>query len=61
MLYASGKIGYLDVLDAERGLASSDAALAQSSGQLVDDQVLLFLALGGGWQDTPAAGAPMAR
>ncbi|WP_213990254.1 TolC family protein [Sodalis sp. dw_96] len=58
MLYASGKIGYLDVLDAERGLAASDAALAQSSGQLADDQVLLFLALGGGWQDTPAAGAP---
>ncbi|WP_413735670.1 efflux transporter outer membrane subunit [Sodalis sp. RH21] len=49
-LYASGKIGYLDVLDAERGLASSNAALAQSEGQLADDQVMLFLALGGGWQ-----------
>ncbi len=49
-LYASGKIGYLDVLDAERSLSSSDAALAESQGQLADDQVLLFLALGGGWQ-----------
>lgn len=51
-LYASGKIGYLDVLDAERSLASSTAALAQSQGQLSDDQVLLFLALGGGWEAT---------
>ncbi len=53
-LYASGKIGYLDVLDAERSLADSDAALAQSRAQLADDQVMLFLALGGGWKTAPA-------
>lgn len=57
LLYSSGKIGYLDVLDAERGLASSDAALAQSAGQLSDDQVMLFLALGGGWEAPTALDA----
>ncbi|MEL5449897.1 TolC family protein [Serratia bockelmannii] len=50
LLYSSGKVGYLDVLDAERTLADSQLALAQSEGQLSVDQVTLFLALGGGWQ-----------
>lgn len=49
LLYTSGKVGYLDVLDAERTLADSQLALAQSAGQLTGDQITLFLALGGGW------------
>lgn len=49
-LYTAGKTGYLDTLDAERSLATSEAALATSEAQLADDQVLLFLALGGGWE-----------
>ena len=55
-LYQGGKTGYLDALDAERSLATSEAALAGSQAQLADDQVNLFLALGGGWEaaDTPA-------
>ena len=52
-LYRSGRTGYLDALDAERGLASSEATLAASDADLADDQVSLFLALGGGWE--PAA------
>jgi NodT family efflux transporter outer membrane factor (OMF) lipoprotein len=48
-LYIKGRIGYLEALDAERTLAAAEAALAASEAQLVDDQVLLFLALGGGW------------
>ncbi|MDM0073392.1 TolC family protein [Variovorax sp. J2P1-59] len=48
-MYQSGKVGYLDALDAERSLASGEAALAASDAQLADDQVTLFLALGGGW------------
>ncbi|MDF1483899.1 TolC family protein [Ramlibacter sp. H39-3-26] len=55
-LYRSGKTGYLDALDAERSLAASEAALAASEAQLSDDQVVLFLALGGGWE---GADAPM--
>ena len=49
-LYRSGRTGYLDALDAERGLASSEATLAASDADLADDQVSLFLALGGGWE-----------
>lgn len=48
-LYRNGKTGYLEALDAERSLAASEAALAASEAQLADDQVALFLALGGGW------------
>jgi NodT family efflux transporter outer membrane factor (OMF) lipoprotein len=51
-LYRSGRTGYLDALDAERGLASSEATLAASDAELADDQVSLFLALGGGWEAT---------
>lgn len=49
-LYEGGKVGYVDALDAERVLATNEAALAASQAQLADDQVLLFLALGGGWE-----------
>ena len=48
-MYQSGKVGYLDALDAERSLASGEATLAASDAHLADDQVTLFLALGGGW------------
>ena len=62
-LYRSGRTGYLESLDAERALASSEAALAASDAELADDQVALFLALGGGWEggkdgDKPGAPAP---
>jgi len=49
-LYRSGRTGYLEALDAERGLASSEATLAASQAELADDQVSVFLALGGGWE-----------
>ena len=56
-LYQSGRTGYLDALDAERGLATSEATLAQSDAELADDQVTLFMALGGGWESVPTAAA----
>ena len=46
-LYQNGRTGYLDSLDAE-------AALAASEAQLADDQVVLFMALGGGWEPDEA-------
>ncbi len=52
-LYQSGRTGYLEALDAERGLAGTEATLAASDADLADDQVGLFLALGGGWEPTP--------
>jgi NodT family efflux transporter outer membrane factor (OMF) lipoprotein len=60
-LYQSGRTGYLDALDAERGLATSEATLAASDAELADDQVSLFLALGGGWEAAPAAGVATAK
>ena len=57
LLYRSGKTGYLEALDAERSLASADAALADMQAQLAQDQVRVFMALGGGWEDQPASAA----
>jgi outer membrane protein, multidrug efflux system len=48
-LYRGGRVGFLDLLDAERSLASAQSALAASDTQLSGDQVAIFLALGGGW------------
>ena len=53
-LYQSGKTGQLEALDAERTLASSEAALASSAAQLAEDQVAVFMALGGGWETDEA-------
>jgi outer membrane protein TolC len=60
-LYRSGRTGYLDALDAERGLATSEATLAASDAELSDDQVSLFLALGGGWEPAPVQAANAGR
>lgn len=46
----AGTADGLDVLDAERGLVTAEAALAQAHEQLGLDQVTVFKALGGGWQ-----------
>lgn len=53
-LFRAGKTDYLNVLDAQRTLAMDESALAASQAALSADQVDLFLALGGGWQDSSA-------
>lgn len=50
ILYQGGRTNYLDNLDAERNLATTELALATSHAELMQDQIALFLALGGGWQ-----------
>jgi outer membrane protein TolC len=50
-----GRADSLAVLDAERTLAQAEADLAESDARLVDAQVDLFRALGGGWQSAPTA------
>ena len=50
-----GRADSLVVLDSERTLAQSEADLAEADGRVVDAQVDLFRALGGGWQ---TAGRP---
>jgi len=54
-LQLGGRINQLAVLDAQRTLASAELSLAQLQAGISDDQVAIFLALGGGWQQsTPA-------
>lgn len=52
-LYKHGRIDFLATLDAERTLANDESAYAASSAKLVNDQIGVFLALGGGWEQTP--------
>jgi NodT family efflux transporter outer membrane factor (OMF) lipoprotein len=49
-LYLFGRTDFINVLAAESNLATAEVALAQAQAVLVDDQIALFQALGGGWQ-----------
>jgi outer membrane protein TolC len=53
-LYRYGRTDFLTALDADRSLASAERALAASNAQLAANQVALFLALGGGWEQDGA-------
>lgn len=48
-LFRFGRVGFLDVLNAEADLASTETAFAASNAAVADAQVNLFFALGGGW------------
>ncbi|HEY1604485.1 MAG TPA: efflux transporter outer membrane subunit [Allosphingosinicella sp.] len=52
--YRAGAENFQIVLDAERELAQSEALLSATEAQYSDATVTLFLALGGGWQQSPA-------
>lgn len=47
--FDEGADGFLSLLDAQRTLASAEAALAQSDAQVTSGQIAVFQALGGGW------------
>jgi len=49
-LYRYGRTDFLTTLDADRTLAAAESTSAASEAQLAVDQVTLFLALGGGWE-----------
>ena len=55
-LYAAGRSSYLDLLDAQRNLASVERAAVQLRGSRAVTTVALIRSLGGGWD----AGAPLA-
>lgn len=48
--YAAGQTSNLDLLNAEQNVVTADAAVASSDAALVQDQIAVFKALGGGWQ-----------
>lgn len=54
-LFEAGRIGYLPVLDALRTQSQVELNLASAQSRLASDQVNLFLALGGGWQEAGGA------
>ena len=49
-----GSISQLELIDVQRDLVTTQSDLAESDAAVGDDQVALFRALGGGWQDAPA-------
>ncbi len=58
--FDSGRDSFLQLLDAERDRASARTALAQGQQAVVEAQVALFQALGGGWENAPpVAGEPI--
>jgi outer membrane protein, multidrug efflux system len=54
-LESRGRATALDVIDAQRTLASAEQSLAQLEAAISTDQVAVFLALGGGWQGAGSA------
>jgi outer membrane protein TolC len=49
--YAAGSVSNLDVLTTEQSLVALDAAVALSDASLIQLQIDVFKALGGGWQN----------
>ncbi len=49
--YKNGVASYLDLLDAQRSLFAAQQALVQTRLAQLQNQVLLYKALGGGWKE----------
>jgi outer membrane protein, multidrug efflux system len=49
-LQVGGLATALDVIDAQRTLAADEQSLAQLQSTISEDQIAVFLALGGGWE-----------
>ena len=54
-LYQGGRVPYLASLDAQRALTAAETSLADAEARISQDQIRLFLALGGGWRVDAAA------
>jgi len=53
-LYATGRVNFIDVLDARRSLYRADDLLAVSDQTIAIDLIALYKALGGGWETLTA-------
>jgi outer membrane protein, multidrug efflux system len=53
--FIAGAVSDLDLLTSEQQLISTDAAVAASDAALVQDQIAVFKALGGGWRNRETA------
>jgi NodT family efflux transporter outer membrane factor (OMF) lipoprotein len=56
--FQAGAFSFLDLLTIQQTLVTANAAAAQSDTALAADQIGLFQALGGGWEDAPPVKAP---
>ena len=56
--FLAGSIPDLDLLTTEQVLVAADTAVAASDAALVQDQIAVFKALGGGWKSTGRQRAP---
>jgi NodT family efflux transporter outer membrane factor (OMF) lipoprotein len=52
--FLAGATSQLDLLTAEQSLVSAESAVAASESELVQDQIVVFKALGGGWSSGAA-------
>jgi NodT family efflux transporter outer membrane factor (OMF) lipoprotein len=60
MLYARGETDFLNLLNAQRGLLSTEDALAATDAQVAADLATIYKALGGGWEDADTLPPPLA-
>jgi NodT family efflux transporter outer membrane factor (OMF) lipoprotein len=59
--FLAGAVSNLDLLTTEQSLVAVDAAVAASDASLVQDQIAIFKALGGGWRGEVKEGGEGAR
>ena len=60
-LYAAGRSSYLDLLDAQRNLATVERNAVQLRGSQAVTTVALIRSLGGGWDGAEPAAAQLPR
>ena len=60
-LYTEGHIDFLNVLNSQKSLYSSQDALVQSTGAVSTNLVALYKALGGGWSDNAGSSGDAAH
>ena len=53
--FLAGSVSNLDLLTTEQSLVAADAAVATSDSALIQDQIAVFRALGGGWRGVQVA------
>ena len=53
--FLAGSLSNLDLLTTEQSLVGADAAVASSDAALIQDQIAVFRALGGGWRGAEVA------
>ena len=51
-LFKAGELEFLDLLDVQRTMLAAEQSLLESRRQSLDNIILLYKSLGGGWQNS---------